>query len=277
MPKFIQYQSLEHQKSGDITIHKITFNHKMSPQMTDFSLSEKFFFTLFHSPIYIQTSNEKKRYLPGALICWPMGSRIRFGHLKKNWENSYIILSGPRAQELFSNFPNLEVLNLKNREIVLQSFKNIYHELTNFHLPNTKILSNTIENMLIQILRSTQNKMNHTIIPEPFLEAKKYLSNHYQKTINIEDLSSKMNLSHTYFSKKFKKYFYCTPLEYTIRLRLNHARELLQQTNMKIGKIAEKVGFENCFYFSNTIKKHFKCSPKELRIQLKSGKKAKIS
>lgn len=56
-----------------------------------------------------------------------------------------------------------------------------------------------------------------------------------------------------------------TPFEYTARLKIKRAEELLVNTNLAIKDISGVCGFENEYYFSNFFKKRKGVSPTKFR------------
>lgn len=90
---------------------------------------------------------------------------------------------------------------------------------------------------------------------------REYIQEHYQDDITIHDISELFNITPNYFSQLFKKEVGMTFTEYVTTLRVDHACELLRQTDLPIAEIAEKSGYEDYFYFSRVFKKLMGISP----------------
>ena len=52
---------------------------------------------------------------------------------------------------------------------------------------------------------------------------------------------------------------------YHCQMRMERAARLLQQTDLTITQISERLGFDEVFYFSNVFKKQMKLSPMSYR------------
>jgi len=52
-----------------------------------------------------------------------------------------------------------------------------------------------------------------------------------------------------------------TPQRFAERLRLDHARHLLERTNLSVSEVAAEVGFDDPFYFSRRFKRAFGKAP----------------
>ena len=92
-----------------------------------------------------------------------------------------------------------------------------------------------------------------------------YISNHYNEDLSIKKVANKVHLSHTYFSRLFKKELGVSFVEYVTNVRIKRAKWLLSNTNDSIESIAEQVGFNTPNYFSSIFKKHVGISPSEYR------------
>ncbi|MNJ00674.1 HTH-type transcriptional regulator YesS [compost metagenome] len=68
-----------------------------------------------------------------------------------------------------------------------------------------------------------------------------------------------------YVSTLFKKYKDISIMEHIIRVRLDKAKELLINTDLKGYEVSEKIGYPNSQYFSVLFKKNTGLSPMEYR------------
>lgn len=106
-----------------------------------------------------------------------------------------------------------------------------------------------------------------TIYHDNYLKfrVEKYLKDHYQYELKLEDAARHANLSVYYFSKWFKKNFNQTFSEYLSQLRMDIALKLLTQTNLSVKEISYRVGFKDPNYFSKLFKKIVGKSPTDYR------------
>jgi len=81
------------------------------------------------------------------------------------------------------------------------------------------------------------------------------------------------SMSPSYFKHLFVTFTDITPLNYIISLRLNHAIELMNNTNKSIKEIAENVGYSDSLYFGRLFKKKFGITPTEYRKSNTNNKK----
>ena len=149
----------------------------------------------------------------------------------------------------------------------LNEHKNIYkivNEINNLsELQNTVIkLANELN---ISILSSRKNSIT-TMIDK----AVEYVNQNYSnKEISLEDVSQKLYISSAYFSRLFKKEKGITFINYLTDIRMNKAKELIEDTNYKNFEVAEVVGYSEANYFSYSYKKYFGISPSQYRKNMK--------
>lgn len=97
-----------------------------------------------------------------------------------------------------------------------------------------------------------------------------YIVNNLSQQITLQILSDRFGYSPSYICNVFKIAKGAPPIEYLNTVRINKARELIeQQPDFLIKDIAKVVGFEDPLYFSRIFKKETGLSPSEYRDQLK--------
>lgn len=98
-------------------------------------------------------------------------------------------------------------------------------------------------------------------------QIKNYIHRHFTEKITVHMIADHMNLSPVYCGSLFAKETGETILNYTNRLRIIRAKELLLCTNDPVSQIAADVGIEDLFYFSRVFKKVEGVSPLRFRGQ----------
>ena len=89
--------------------------------------------------------------------------------------------------------------------------------------------------------------------------------------LNLEDplsqkeLAFKAGISTRQLERLFSKYMGLTPTRYYLNLRLNRAKQLLDQTNMSILSIALACGFISASHFSKCFKEYYGRTAREDR------------
>lgn len=87
----------------------------------------------------------------------------------------------------------------------------------------------------------------------------------------IEALARKAGYSVDHFSRVFLKVMRARPQDYIIKAKLDRARQLLSESDLTIGMIAEALGFRDIFFFSRQFRQKTGQTPTEFRRGLRTS------
>lgn len=124
------------------------------------------------------------------------------------------------------------------------------------------------ENIAIftQYLLEVQNyHKKKRAISKEIAEAIKYIQTHYDQDISLQQLADQVNMNPSYLSRLFKKHLQTSFIEYLNHYRIDMAKNLLMNTQLKSYEIAEKTGYMDDSYFSRIFKKVTGMRPNEFR------------
>jgi transcriptional regulator GlxA family with amidase domain len=97
------------------------------------------------------------------------------------------------------------------------------------------------------------------------LPAVQHIIRNYAESIKIENLATLCHLSPAQFRRLFLSAMDTSPQSYLMSIRLNHADQLLQTTDMKIVDIAYQVGFTTLSSFNRAFMMTRQRKPKNSR------------
>ena len=100
-------------------------------------------------------------------------------------------------------------------------------------------------------------------------EINSFIEQHYTENLSLNTLSQTFNFNAVYINRMLKKETGFTFLEILTNKRMSEAVRFLEETNWKLGKIAETVGVPDQRYFSTMFKKYYGCSPKQYRQKMR--------
>jgi AraC-like DNA-binding protein len=83
--------------------------------------------------------------------------------------------------------------------------------------------------------------------------------------INIEAMCTAAFVSVSSLQRAFSKHFGMSPKQYLIQLRMNHALELLTESEFSVREISSACGFTDEKYFSRAFKKRYGYPPSQLK------------
>ena len=88
---------------------------------------------------------------------------------------------------------------------------------------------------------------------------------HPEATLAVADYAAQCGISEFHFTRLFRAHTGTTPLQFRNRALMEKAGQLLLDTDMNVGEIAQTVQIEDALYFSRLFKKHFGLSPSAYR------------
>ena len=106
---------------------------------------------------------------------------------------------------------------------------------------------------------------NNSFKAEKIKEILRYLSENYNKKMNINDVANRFNMSSGHFHRFFKQMTGHTPVDYLNHYRVNKAIDSILHSNRQISEIAMDSGFDNISYFNSVFKKYTNTTPVQYR------------
>lgn len=110
-----------------------------------------------------------------------------------------------------------------------------------------------------------RNHMEEHATSERLRPVVEYMKQNYVYEITLGELAGLLPMSEGQFCRVFKQHMKMSPMQYLMRYRILQSCRLLQDTDKKIGEIANLTGFNNISYFNKVFLKVIGCTPKEYR------------
>jgi YesN/AraC family two-component response regulator len=102
-------------------------------------------------------------------------------------------------------------------------------------------------------------------------QALEHIHAHYREELTLEKVASIVYLHPVYFSQLFKQKTGIGFKEYIIQLRLEHAKKLLQHSELRLADVAEQIGYQDMRHFTQVFRKKFHMTPTQYRQVVWSG------
>lgn len=147
-----------------------------------------------------------------------------------------------------------------------------------------EILESRIRNLIALRARAQKNfrktlevkasELNITPLDTRFIEnAVKCVEEHVASPdFTVEDLGRELGFSRAYLYKKIVALTGKSPLEFIRHIRLQHAAQLLEKSQMTVAEVAYQVGFNNPKYFARYFKEEFKILPSAYAASRRNAK-----
>jgi AraC-like DNA-binding protein/ligand-binding sensor protein len=149
----------------------------------------------------------------------------------------------------------LEETYFQTRVISAKQYDSVLRLLTIF-AQHLSLVSN-------QLLVSRSNSE-----PPAITRAKKFIEDHQSEEISLGDVARAVNTSTFYFCKMFKKATGLNFTDYLSRVRVEKAKNLLLNPNMRISEVAFAAGFQSLSHFNRVFRRIAGESPTAFREKL---------
>ena len=98
--------------------------------------------------------------------------------------------------------------------------------------------------------------------------ALRFIKRNYQRPTGVDEIAAAAMLSRRVLEKRFRSLFQSSPYDEVLRCRLERARELLLNTDLKVEEIAQLCGYDSGSNFSIFFSERSGVSPKDFRSRL---------
>ncbi|MCB5236444.1 helix-turn-helix transcriptional regulator [Niallia circulans] len=148
---------------------------------------------------------------------------------------------------------------------IFDSIKPLYYEAINAYYPD-RIKQMLIEHLITPIIISTQDKTDKEFrsLSDKIVQI---IQTEYDQEISLDIIADRLHYNPNYLSSVFKKEYGENFVDYLMGFRLQKAKSLLQETNIPIKEIAEKLQYRNSQNFIRFFKKKVGMTPGDYRKQ----------
>lgn len=159
-------------------------------------------------------------------------------------------------------------------ESLWRSLTNLYNKRIDEKTYGTSdfLLSLNLKELIYELLKTNakhllfQNNIKENI-HNGLQEVIQFIKKNYREQITIKQLSKIAGMSEANLFKKFKNSYNCTPVEYIIELRIEHAKQLLiNNPEIDIKNICFESGFNTLEYFYRKFTQLTGKSPKKFKV-----------
>jgi YesN/AraC family two-component response regulator len=115
------------------------------------------------------------------------------------------------------------------------------------------------------LIHSIASASSQDELKDDVQRAKEYILSNISNDISVKDVADYVHLSSEYFSKLFKKDMGENIKNYILRIKVDAAKDLLENPNIPVSMVATELGYSNFSHFTQMFKKHENVTPSEYR------------
>ena len=179
------------------------------------------------------------------------------------WLHAYIPQLDPSIQARFERLewplplsPAMQQLIHDALALRLQSFPT-----------KNEILKALVVQMLWRYIGEGEQRLTYSIeqVHPAVEQAQHFIQSHLHEPLTLELIAKNVAMSPAHLIRLFQKQMHITPMAYVWERRIAKGVELLEQTGLAVGIIAERCGFQSRFHFSRRIRESLGYTPLEVR------------
>lgn len=157
----------------------------------------------------------------------------------------------------------------------LHSIQQTFDELITYGVEQsewrTRICNHLVQLLVIKASESSIKSEDFSgIAYANYLRCVAVLNRRYLEFKGLDDIARACCIDVSYLCRLFKNFCHQSPYQYFLRLNMNHAADLLLQSNRQIQEVAELMDYEDPLHFSRTFKRVMGICPSEF-IKLSKG------
>lgn len=188
------------------------------------------------------------------------------------WDAYWVGFDGRNISNLLlNNFFSIKnpVLEIGFNEQITELFKQGL-EIANFQkAAYQQMLAGIVQMMLSHIFYAEKNNsFRDKLIVSLIEKARVIMRDNVNSNQGPESVAAELNMSYSWFRKRFKQYTGFSPAQYQNEIKLQKAKELLTGTVMMVKEICFELNFESFSYFVTMFKLKTGMSPSEYRIKI---------
>ena len=144
-----------------------------------------------------------------------------------------------------------------------------FEEITNEYKRIQGYMSKQVDVQIPMIYVLEDSEQDDQLSEQIFIIEKleQYISEHIGGDISLTQLADVIHFNPSYLSRFYKKNRGINLSEYIYELKLSKSKQLLGETDKKVGDIAIELGFDTASAFCAFFKKRIGCSPAQYRMK----------
>lgn len=219
---------------------------------------------------YMMLDKEERMAEGSFIIFRPEEKQIHEQKEKGISEFYYIHFNAPENFDLFG-FESSCIYSVVPSTAISDLFEEVIEELQTKHPAYERICMSKFFNILALLERKCTREttpLGQYVDKISFVIQK--MNREYEKEYSLDDYAKMSCMSKYHFLRIFKEITGCSPIEYRNNIRIEHAKEMLTDSDDSVDEISRNVGYTSNSYFCDAFKAKVEISPSQYRKNQRS-------
>lgn len=200
---------------------------------------------------------------PGQVWIYPPAVPQKYISLKEN-NTSYHYLHFT-GSDIYEVIDSLSIPTRTPLDAPKDIFFEVFKKIKKSSVGDDGYSRITTEYYILRLLTLLSEKAPRVSKKNMMLRVTEDMTHTYPMPYDALKYAKMFSVSVSRFNHLFKEVMGISPLNYYIKLRMENACLLIECTELTIGEVAERVGYEDPVYFSQVFKKRMGISPSAYR------------
>ncbi len=204
---------------------------------------------------------------PGTAFYYAPGIKHRIVNSReKPMLKYYVDFAGSQAEKLVrqGSLGKGEAVVLADSHEVLELFELLQRNGTGGRRHAHAVCASLVEVLLYRLAESALPSGDADMRAlNSFQRVKRYLEQQFLELRKLSEAAVAVHVNEAYACRLFQRYHYCSPYQYLMRLKMNHAANRLLEGDLLVKEVAEELGFTDPYNFSRAFKAVYGLSPEK--------------
>ncbi len=242
-------------KSGENTVSDYNKNRMNSAGM--------------HDEIVLRNGSSfvRKEARSGDCILFSPGN-LQYYQAKKRFTNSFVHFTCEADEIQGIQMPMNELFHPVDDENIVEILRKLQIEYLSKLMRRERMIDLLIKELLIECERKMYISEEKVTQTEMYSELNRFRIEMLQRCSeewNIEKMCEMTHLGRSQLYHYYRSFFYTSPKEDLIRARIDKAKHLLTNQELRVSDVAEQSGFSNIYHFNRFFKRECGMTPGEYR------------
>ena len=219
---------------------------------------------------FVSAHQPKRQLRAGdAVILYPNEWHSYAPDPKTGWSEAWIGFTGEHSNMLIEDFfPDKS--NPVQRVGVYDTLYKVYEkafEIAEEQLPAYQQELAGYVTLIVSTVYARSKQLPHLNNPDSssISLAMKYMRQNLHRNFQMEDIAAYSGMGYSKFRKQFKEYTGFSPAQYFFRLKIERAKDYMQNTNLSSKEVSFRLGFDSTSYFTKKFHQYVGLTPLEFR------------
>ena len=215
---------------------------------------------------YVYLKDTKYDLIGGSIVLLDCYEPHHYGTLEE-MHIQWLHFDGPMARSYYQRAAQHgPVLQTLHHHPATHNLRKILRTFQDNKGVSDLVLSKWVNDLMTDIIQDSEETHGTAKQSAVIDESVRYISEHLDKDISIQDLAAQAMLSPYYFSRLFKQETGMSPHRYIVMVRLEYSCFLLRSTALTIKEISFQCGFNSESNYCTRFRSVYQCTPQQYRL-----------